>query len=274
LRSLRGIDLEPKLPTGLPTDPNPERHARYRWAAQVVAGGRVLDAACGTGGGTAMLAPTAGEAVGIDFSPAAIRDARRNHGEQAEFREGDLRDLPFDDVEFDHVVCFEAIAHVSEPEPVLDQLRRVLRPGGVLLISAPNSAVYPPGNPLHLSQIATERLESLLAARFERVAIHRQQTYFASLLGTAQMLGHDDPAQPINAQVAKLSGGAPGSELHAVAVASDGELPPPPAWIVLAEDVDHKRRQELLEEWQERAVRAEAKALSLSRELRDSRRRE
>jgi SAM-dependent methyltransferase len=219
-----------------------------------------------------MLAPKAGEAVGVDFSPAAIRDARRNHGEQAEFHEGDLRDLPFDEGEFDHVVCFEAIAHVSEPEPVLDQLRRVLRPGGKLLISAPNSTVYPPGNPLHLSQIAPERLESLLAARFAGVAVHRQQTYFASLLGTAQMLAHDDPTQPIDAHVAKLSGGPAGSELHAVAVASDGDLPPAPAWIVLGEDVDHKRRQELLEGWQERAVRAEAKALALSRELRALRR--
>jgi SAM-dependent methyltransferase len=263
---------KPRISTGLPTPLNPEHHVRYAWAAQVIDGGRVLDAACGGGRGTALLAQSATEAIGVDFSPAAIADARRDHGDVADFREGDLRDLPFGDGEFDHVVCFEAIAHLAEPEPALDQLRRVLRAGGVLLVSSPNAAVYPPGNPLHLSQLAGERLERLLAARFARVAVHRQQSYFASLLGPGELLAHDDPSAEVSARVAKLSGGPPGSELHAVAAASDGELPPPPAWIALGGSVDWKRQQELLEEWQERAVQAEAQALALSKQLRAAQR--
>jgi SAM-dependent methyltransferase len=235
---------------------------------EVVAGRRVLDAGCGAGWGTAMLAASAVEAVGVDIAPPAIGEARRAHGETAEFREGDMRELPFEDGEFDCVVCFEALAQVAETETALDELRRVLRPGGALLVSSPNRAAYPPGNPLHLRELDSAELETLLLERFENVAIHRQQSYHASLLGSTEMLAHDEPGTPIEAKVVKAVGGAPGSELHAVAAASDGELPDPPAWLALGELVDYAEQQAQLEEWRERAVKAEAKAHAQARELR------
>jgi SAM-dependent methyltransferase len=252
--------------------PAPERHVRYRWAAAVVAGGRVLDAGCGTGWGTAVLAERARETVGIDFSPAAVLDARSTHGERAQFLLGDLRDLPLADGELDHAVCFEALGHVAEPERVLDELRRVLRPGGTLLVSAPNPAAYPAGNPLHLSATTPDELERLLRARFANVAVHRQQTYFASLLGDAELLVHEDPTAEIEVGVAKLRGEPPGSELHAVAAASDGKLPPAPALLALGEDAAYEERQRPLEQWRQRAVEAEAEVCALQRKLRERQR--
>jgi SAM-dependent methyltransferase len=246
-----------------------ERQARYRWAAEVAGGGRVLDAACGAGWGTAVLAAKAAAAVGVDFSPAAVGDARREHGGLADFHEGDLRELPFGRGEFDSVVCFEAIAHVAEPERVLDELHRVLRAGGTLLISAPNRGAYPPGNPLHLSEIASAELERMLGERFANVAVHRQQTHFASLLCSTKTQAAADVDMPIDVQVRKVAGGPAGSELHAVAAASDDELPPAPAWLVLGEAADYEEQQRQLAEWRERAVRAEAEALALRKELRD-----
>jgi O-antigen biosynthesis protein len=252
--------------------PAPERHVRYRWAAGIVAGGRVLDAACGAGWGTAVLAQSAAEAIGVDLSPATIANAQHSHGGQAQFLQGDLRDLPLGDGEFDHVVCFEALAQVAEPERALDELRRVLRPGGTLLASAPNPATYPAGNPLHLSEIAPAELERLLRARFANVAVHRQQTYLASLLGDAELLGRGDPAAEIEVGVAKLWGEPPGGELHAVAAASDGELPAAPAWLALGEDATYEERRQPLEEWQQRAVEAEAEVCALQRKLRERQR--
>jgi O-antigen biosynthesis protein len=248
--------------------PGPEWFARYRWAAEVVSG-RVLDAACGTGHGTALLARVADVAVGVDFAPPALERARREHGAVAEFREGDLRDLPFDDAVFDHALCFEAIAHVREPETVVDELRRVLRPGGLLLISAPNRGVYPPGNPLHLSEISSLELQALLDARFANVAIYRQQTYFASLLGAASLLGQADLDAELDVGVAKLTGGPLGSELHAVAAATDGELPSAPASLSIGEEVDYADQRRMLEEWQRRAIEAESEVLALRRTLGD-----
>lgn len=245
---------------------SPGRHARYLWAAELLQGSRVLDAACGRGEGTAVLAGHA-TAVGVDFSPAAILEARHAHGGVAEFREGDLVALPFADGEFDHAVCFEAIAHVRDPARTITELRRVMRPGGLLLISAPNREAHPPGNPLHLSPVSPGELGAMLRERFANVAVHRQQTYFASLLGDAT-LSFDDSDGAIEPEVRKLAGGPAGSELHAVAVATDGELPPPPAWLAIGEGLDLIQQRELLREWQERAVRAEARALALGKELR------
>lgn len=250
-------------------EPAPERVVRYRWAAGVAGGLRVLDAACGAGWGTATLAETAAAAVGVDLSPGAIATARRERGSAAEFVEGDLRRLPFASGEFDLATCFEALAHLTEPEAALGELHRVLGPGGTLLVSAPNPAIYPAGNPLHLSETTPAELERLLRKRFANVAVHWQQTYFASLLGSSDLLARADPGAEISVRAIKLAGGAPEGALHAIAAASDGELPPPPAWLALGEDSAYEERQQPLREWQERAIRAEAEACALERKVRE-----
>jgi ubiquinone/menaquinone biosynthesis C-methylase UbiE len=247
--------------------PSPERYARYGWAARLTASARVLDAGCGTGHGTAILAEHARSAVGIDVSPPAIEDARRDHEKRAEFLEADMRRLPFSDGEFDAVVCFEAISHLAEPGLALDELRRVLARGGLLLVSSPNRGVYPPGNPLHLSEMTSEELKRSLSRRFANVAVYRQQDYHASLLCSEATLAHENPAVRVDAEVTKVAGGPSGSELYAVAVASDGALPGEPAHVALGEDVDYEEQRRLLEMWQERAIRAEAEVAEMRKQI-------
>lgn len=249
----------------------PERQVRYRWAAQLCGSSRVLDAACGAGWGTALLAASGASAVGVDVSPAAIAAARRDHGERAEFQEADVRELPFAEAEFDCVLCFEAITHLADPGPALDELCRVLRPGGTLLVSAPNPKAYPPGNPLQLSELPPRQLEQSLRERLANVAIYSQHAYFASLLCDSGTLAAAAPDATIDVETDKLTSTPPGSELYAIAVASDGELPPPPARLALGEDVDYAELTAALREWQERAVAAETEALSLRRQLRATR---
>jgi SAM-dependent methyltransferase len=230
---------------------SPERLARYLWATEVAGGGRVLDAACGSGWGTVELTRNAA-AVGVDISPAAIGAARETFGELADFREGDLRNLPFDDAEFDCAVCFEALDHLEKPEQAIAELHRVLRPGGALLVSTVDPEAYPAGNPLHLSEVGPPGLEEMLDARFEHVAMYPQRACFASALG--------DP------HGAEVVGDSAGPELYAVAAASDGELPAPPAVVALGEDIDYEELWRSLCKWQERAVRAEAELLALQRQ--------
>src|SRR5262249_13390641 len=144
-----------------------EHFARYAWAAQFAEAKRVLDAACGMAYGTAMLAAAgASEAVGVDLDEGVVERARESAPPRTRFEAADLRKLPFEADEFDLVVCFEAIEHVAEPEQVLDELARVLRPNGLLIVSTPNRDVYTPGNPFHLRELTPNELEEELERRF------------------------------------------------------------------------------------------------------------
>ena len=98
-------------------------------AVGLTKGMRLLDVCTGP----AMLAGAAVEqgadVIGLDFSDEAIDIARRNVP-QAEFRQGDAQDLPFEDNSFDAVVCGYGVIHVPEPEKALSEVHRVLRSGG------------------------------------------------------------------------------------------------------------------------------------------------
>ncbi|APG86677.1 2-heptaprenyl-1,4-naphthoquinone methyltransferase MenG (plasmid) [Sinorhizobium americanum CCGM7] len=95
---------------------------------------RVLDVCTGPG----MLARAAVErgakVVGLDFSGKVIEIARRNVPD-ADFQEADAQALPFDAETFDGVVCGYGIIHVPDPQTVLVEMHRVLKPGGYLAAS-------------------------------------------------------------------------------------------------------------------------------------------
>lgn len=111
-----------------------EHLARYLFAQERVSG-RVLDVACGAGYGTRLLG-----AVGVDLSKDALRAARN---ETDRLVCSDALRLPFGGT-FDAVVSFETVEHVADPERFVEECRRVLRPGGVLLMSTPNRELWSP----------------------------------------------------------------------------------------------------------------------------------
>jgi SAM-dependent methyltransferase len=119
-----------------------EHLARYRFAREHVRG-RVLDVACGTGYGTRLLG-----AVGVDRSMEALRYARRY---PAPYVAADGGRLPFGR-RFDAVVSFETIEHLSDPERFVAECARVLKPGGVFLVSTPNRELWSPRSPKPLQR--------------------------------------------------------------------------------------------------------------------------
>lgn len=245
----------PELHRG--TSLEPEHHARYRWAAPLTARRKVLDAGCGVGWGTALLAEQGAEATGVDLSPLAIGEARRRHGAVAEFELGDLCQMPFDDDSFDAVVSFEAIEHVGDTDRAMREMHRVLRPGGLLLISSPNRGVYPEGNPFHLNELTSDELQHSLESLFSNVAIYRQQTYVATLIGADGVLELDDPSRLLDTTAIKMAGGPPGSELYTVAAATDGKLPAASSYLALGTEFDREEHLRIREPWEDRATRAE-----------------
>jgi ubiquinone/menaquinone biosynthesis C-methylase UbiE len=116
---------------------NPLVLAEQPAMSEVVRGvdpGRALDAACGTGRLTRVLVDLGHEVTGVDSSAAMLERARANVPEAA-YQHASLLQLPFCDGSFDTVCCGLALTHVPALQPVINQLARVLRDGGRLLIS-------------------------------------------------------------------------------------------------------------------------------------------
>ncbi|PRX50895.1 methyltransferase family protein [Prauserella shujinwangii] len=112
-----------------------ERPAMLELAGEV-AGRRILDAGCGAGALAAALRDRGAVVTGIDASAGMLELARRRLGADADLRVADLaRPLPFPDGAFDDVVASLVLHYLEDWGPVLTELRRVLAPGGRLLVS-------------------------------------------------------------------------------------------------------------------------------------------
>lgn len=99
--------------------------------------GYALDAACGTGRHAARLSALGHDVVGVDQSPQMLAKAA-GKVPAARFETGSLEKLPLPDASFDVVVCALALAHVAELSRAVGELRRVLVPGGRLIVTDPH----------------------------------------------------------------------------------------------------------------------------------------
>ena len=160
---------------------------RYAFAQSLVAGRRVLDAACGEGYGSALLAGTAAAVTGVDRSSGSIEHARRRYPlDNLDFQVADCRDLPLPADSFDCIVSFETLEHMEDHEGLLREFRRVLRPDGFLLLSSPDKAVYTEKlqnrNEFHVRELYRNELENLLQRHFPVFRLWGQKLLFQSAL--------------------------------------------------------------------------------------------
>ena len=111
------------------------RHIRKMVAAQ--ASDRILEVGCG-GGHVLRMFPKS-DLTGVDVSGEMIRKAQRNlKGLNVTLLKGELHQLDLDDHAFDKIICTEVLEHVVDPELVLGQMQRLLRPGGRVVVTFPN----------------------------------------------------------------------------------------------------------------------------------------
>lgn len=242
-----------------------EHLARYWWAGRLAPEKRVLDAGCGTAYGSEILAEAgATEVVGIDIDSDLIAEAKDSVSTAVSLVAGDACELPFEDASFDLVVCFEVIEHVDDPGAILDELRRVVRPGGVVAVSSPNRAVYPPGNPHHKHELLPAELSGELESRFGHVKLIRQHDWIGSaLLEEDDFTGQSDEFEaPTRTVVTREAG----EELYTIALASESELPEVSPQVVLTNTADIKW-------WGERLGLLERQLAALEQRLAQQRRR-
>jgi len=187
-----------------------EHWHRYHFVAPLVAGREVLDVACGEGYGSALLARRAARVIGADIAPTAIAHARSRYAEDRnlEFREADCAALPFPDASFDVVVSFETIEHITAQAAFLDEVRRVLRPEGLAVLSCPNKTEYTDArdhvNAFHVRELYRDEFGRLVTARFPHIAWYGQRPSFFSVVWPEQ-----GDAQAEVFEVAETSAAAP-----------------------------------------------------------------
>ena len=140
----------------------------------------MLDAACGEGYGSFLLARGASQVTGIDISADAVAHAReRYQSGNLAFVQASVTALPLPDSCVDVVVSFETIEHLTPQREMLAEFRRVLTPSGVLVISSPNRPVYNEAgeieNHFHVGELDRAELKALLDPAFPEQAWYGQR---------------------------------------------------------------------------------------------------
>ncbi len=208
---------------------------RYLWAAQAIAGARVLDLGSGEGFGASILGDSAREVVGIDIDARTVEHAQLNwSSEKVSFRQGSALDLSaFADGSFDAVVAFEVIEHLTEQQQMLKEISRVLTADGVLIVSTPDRRIYSEAsgqhNPFHQHELTREEFSALLSRSFANVNLWGQRTITGSHLDAlVQAPGAERPSEHdffIERAGDEWRLAAHPAALYLVATASNGALP-------------------------------------------------
>lgn len=138
----------------------------YEQLAPRCAGLDVLEAGCGEGYGADLIARAARRVIGLDYDDAAVAHVRASYP-RVEAIQGNLAALPLPDAAVDVVVNFQVIEHLWDQALFIAECARVLRPGGLLMVSTPNRITFSPGrdtpiNPFHTRELNAAELTELL----------------------------------------------------------------------------------------------------------------
>jgi SAM-dependent methyltransferase len=167
---------------------------RYRLAASLCHGLRVLDLGCGSGYGSAILRESAVAVTGVDNDVATVDMARVTVGAEHDmlFEAADAAEYLRRDISerFDAIVCFETLEHVADPEDVLTSLEIHAREGVRLVLSVPNSRTLREVNEFHVTDYGFDEAQEAFG-RFEELTILYQFNAEGSLIRTEEPAGVD-----------------------------------------------------------------------------------
>ncbi len=160
---------------------------RYAIARDLAYSKDVLDIACGEGYGSELLATVARKVTGVDISEDAIAHAARRYVlPNIAFAVGSCACIPLADASVDLIVSFETIEHHDRHLAMMQEIRRVLRPAGVLIISSPDKHEYSDvpdyKNPYHVKELFASEFADLVSTQFRHVSVLGQRVFSASFV--------------------------------------------------------------------------------------------
>ncbi len=115
---------------------------RYYWAGAFCTGKDVIEAACGSGPGLGYLSGRARSLRAGDYTPSILDLARQHYGGRVDLRQFDAQAMPYEDGSADTIILFEAIYYIPDAARFVSECRRILRPGGQVLIATANKDLY------------------------------------------------------------------------------------------------------------------------------------
>jgi len=156
-----------------------EHLARYEFASGFVSGKNVLDIACGTGYGVAMLRKAGAAGVcGADLSQGAIDAANKSYGgDGIQFVAADAESFMLG-ARYDVITSFETIEHLQHPDRFLQAVLHHLAPGGTFIVSTParygGTLESKPDNPFHVREWSAGEFYELLKPLFREISMYGQ----------------------------------------------------------------------------------------------------
>ncbi len=201
---------------------------RYLFARQICRGKDVLDIASGEGYGSDILAGQAASVVGVDISEDAVAHGTRRYGRpNLRFLQGECAAIPLPSASVDVVVSFETIEHHDQHHAMMSEIKRVLRPGGVLVLSSPDKYEYAAAvgeaNPYHVKELSRLELTSLLDQHFAHHLLYGQKILYGSVLcreeGATRFVGYNYQDKTCLGHSGLVK------PVYLVAIASDATLP-------------------------------------------------
>lgn len=152
----------------------------YLFAHQFSVGKKTLDAACGFGYGSYLLCTNAEQVFGIDLDESRIKYAGEKYGsDNIQYFEKDVTDTKFESNSFDTVVSIETFEHIRPDQAIqfLEEMKRVLKPGGVFILSTPNLPVFDQITLVedHINEKDVDELHAMMSQNFSSVEFYHQR---------------------------------------------------------------------------------------------------
>lgn len=144
--------------------------SRYELASKYAKNKVVLEVGCGAGYGAEILSWKAKKVYAIDNNKNAIRDCKKNYQQNnLVFKLGDMIKLDFPSNHFDLITAFEVLEHIEDYQKAISEFLRVLKPGGIIILSTPNKEIYSPGTkkpfyPYHFQEFTLDNLKNALSS--------------------------------------------------------------------------------------------------------------